>query len=62
MKFADHEKVYFKIGADGEIYIVPPDPMGLDRGVLGHAAIGWVDIETNTIWFTSPLPEGVKRG
>ena len=59
--FTDHETIYFKMGADGELYIVPPDPMGLDRGVLGHAVIESVDVETNTIWFTSPLPASVMK-
>ena len=59
--FTDHEKVYFKLGKDGELYIVPPDSMGLDRGVLGHAVIERVDAETNTIWFTSPLPAKVMK-
>ena len=60
--FTDHEKMYFKLGDDGELYLCEPDPMGLDRGVLGSAVIDRVDPKTNTIWFSTPLPEGVKRG
>ena len=58
--FTDHEIKYFKFGDDGQLYLVDPDPMGLDRGVLGSAVIDRVDPETNTIWFSTPLPESVK--
>ena len=27
--FLDHEKMYFKLGDDGELYLCEPDPMGL---------------------------------
>ena len=59
--FTDHEKMYFKLGEDGELYLVEPDPMGLDRGVLGSSVIDHIDRKTNTIWFSSPIPKAAMR-
>jgi hypothetical protein len=59
--FTDGEKVYFRLGPNGKIYIIPPDPLGLDRDVLGSATIDRVDAKTNTIWLSTPLPDSVKN-
>ena len=61
--FTDGKKVYFIFGEDGNLYIVQTDEMDLvNRDILCSAVIDHVDRETNTIWFSTPLPEGVKLG
>lgn len=60
-EFTEGETVYFKLGENGELYLVPPDEWGLDRGVLGHATIDRVDVDSKTIWFSPSLPKAVAR-
>jgi hypothetical protein len=60
-RFHDDAEVNFFRGSDGEIYFVEgPLPESIKNvKSLGSAVIDVVDPLTNTIWFKSPLPDGV---
>ena len=59
---ADHETRHFLSDSNGDLYAVSKEIA--DKYAAIHpretAVIERVDPETNTIWFTSPLPKEVK--
>ena len=60
--FADRETRHFISDSKGDLYEVSKEIADKYAALNPHqtAVIDRVDKETNTIWFTSPLPKEVK--
>ena len=59
-EFVDGETLHFIMGPNGELYACRPDDFA-DLPSLGSAVVSRVDPKTNTIYFSTPLPEHIKR-
>lgn len=62
-RFVDGETVHFLMSKDGELYMTNEEIVNkvAAGSQCGSATIDRIDEKTNTIYFTSPLPEGVKN-
>lgn len=63
MDFTDGETFHFLMGDNGELYIVHEETASwlAEVNKLGSAVIERVDPETNTVFFSAPLPERLRR-